>query len=61
MNRTGFEKIIKYRNRFSKRKEHVFLKGFVLIMRVPKVLPTIIELISKLKIRRYLSIYVRMN
>jgi hypothetical protein len=25
-------------------------------MRVPKVLPTIIELISKLKIRRYLSI-----
>jgi alanine racemase len=46
----------KYRNRFSKKeKEHVFLKGLCTHM-VPKVLPTIIELISKLKIRRYLSI-----
>jgi alanine racemase len=47
----------KYRNRFKKKKEkNTFFKGLCTHYVVPKVLPTIIELISKLKIRRYLSI-----
>lgn len=64
MNRTGFEKnelntVIAF---LKKKRNTFFLKVFVLIMRVPKVLPTIIELISRLKDSKiFINIFVRMS